>query len=476
MNYIYQNKELKYPDPTYYYSPSMEYPEYPWKTNTLSAVPNPVYEAIRNIFISMQFDVDNIGTKEWNPLVNYISPGNTVLLKPNFVHNINRNSADGNLDCLVTHPSIIRCILDYVIIALKHTGTIYVGDAPIKDCNFDLLMEQYNYNKIFEFMTKNEATPQPVLSDLRGPDEERQTVNKSSTGIIINLGEESFFYKYQSKNTKYRIPNYNYQRVEQHHHNNVHEYCINSIALQADVIINLPKPKTHRKNGYTGALKNFVGINYCKEYLPHHTCGAVTVGGDEFEMSSIRKKVASHLRNYLDIKRADYSKFPKILWKIYWMLLASSNFFCKDKILEGAWYLNDTLWKTVLDINLIVQYVNKNGKLCSNPQRKILSLGDLIVAGEKEGPLTPSPKPVYTLLFADNSVEFDSILVKLMGFKKEKIKTLLYALANDSLFQGNYDTIMIYDNIKNSPHLLKNYVFQNEPFIAASGWRGFIEI
>jgi uncharacterized protein (DUF362 family) len=30
--------------------------------------------------------------------------------------------------------------------------------------------------------------------------------------------------------------------------------------LQADVFINLPKPKTHKRAGITGAMKNLVGI------------------------------------------------------------------------------------------------------------------------------------------------------------------------------------------------------------------------
>ena len=40
----------------------------------------------------------------------------------------------------------------------------------------------------------------------------------------------------------------------------VQEYCISEACLEADVIINLPKPKTHRKAGFTGALKNMIGV------------------------------------------------------------------------------------------------------------------------------------------------------------------------------------------------------------------------
>ena len=71
-----------------------------------------------------------------------------------------------------------------------------------------------------------------------------------------------------------RITNYDYHEVNRHHRGDRHEYCISEACLSADVIINLPKPKTHRKAGYTGALKNMVGINAAKDYLPHHTKGS----------------------------------------------------------------------------------------------------------------------------------------------------------------------------------------------------------
>ena len=256
MNYIFYSKELKYPKNNYNFSPSETYPEYPFK-KYISSEKNYVYEAIRLMFKNMNLDIENFGTPYWNPLGKWIKPGQRVVLKPNFVMHKNGSANPDDLDSLVTHPSIIRCILDYCYIALKGTGSIIVGDAPVKDCDFKLLMQLGNY------------------------------------GIIEK------FYK---KNT-YRIPNYNYKKVVAHHSGEIQEYMINSEVLEADVIINLPKPKTHRKNGYTGALKNFVGINYSKEYLPHHTEGDIKSGGDEYNKFSIFKYISSKLRLYIDINR-----------------------------------------------------------------------------------------------------------------------------------------------------------------------------
>ena len=50
----------------------------------------------------------------------------------------------------------------------------------------------------------------------------------------------------------------------------------------ADVVINLPKLKTHKKTGVTISLKNMVGINGYRNCLPHHTIGTPDASGDEF--------------------------------------------------------------------------------------------------------------------------------------------------------------------------------------------------
>jgi len=45
------------------------------------------------------------------------------------------------------------------------------------------------------------------------------------------------------------------------HNGTRHEYLLCRTPMDADVFINLPKLKTHKKVGVTCALKNLVGIN-----------------------------------------------------------------------------------------------------------------------------------------------------------------------------------------------------------------------
>jgi uncharacterized protein (DUF362 family) len=61
-----------------------------------------------------------------------------------------------------------------------------------------------------------------------------------------------------------------------HHRGGRNEYLLSETVLRADLVVNLPKLKTHKKTGVTLALKNLVGINGDKNWLPHHRDGGFT--------------------------------------------------------------------------------------------------------------------------------------------------------------------------------------------------------
>ena len=58
---------------------------------------------------------------------------------------------------------------------------------------------------------------------------------------------------------------------------------------------------------------------------------------------------------------------------------------------EGAWYGNDTVWRMSLDLQRLLRYGRADGTLDETPQRPIVSVTDAIVAGQGEGPLSPTP-------------------------------------------------------------------------------------
>ncbi|HEY7954177.1 MAG TPA: hypothetical protein VII38_02755, partial [Polyangia bacterium] len=47
--------------------------------------PNPVYEMVEATLRGLGYDAGRAGTPEWNPLGALITPGDRVLIKPNFV-------------------------------------------------------------------------------------------------------------------------------------------------------------------------------------------------------------------------------------------------------------------------------------------------------------------------------------------------------------------------------------------------------
>ena len=122
------------------YSAGIAHPEYPFGQDTLSNEPNYAYDGVRNALQLLDLDKEHIETERWNPLGDLISPGDTVVLKPNFVRHF-RETQDGHEDCLITHGSVIRAAVDYVYIALQGKGRIIIADAPQNDADFDVIRQ-----------------------------------------------------------------------------------------------------------------------------------------------------------------------------------------------------------------------------------------------------------------------------------------------------------------------------------------------
>ena len=413
------------------FRPSKKYVEYPF--SEISKTENHVYEMVRETFHLMGYDKNNFNLPNWNPLKDIVKAGDNVVLKPNLV--MDKNGSGEGTDCLFTNPSVVAAVIDYVVIALKGKGKIIVGDAPMQSCDFEKLINDSGYSKMIDYYKK--VLPETIsieLVDFRDlVSVEKNGVLKShekqdSQSIVVDLGEESSFYG-ESKEyfDKIRITNYDPALLKQHHNEKTNEYLICKDILNADVIINIPKPKTHRKAGVTISLKNMIGVNSRKEYLPHHANGAVIEGGDEFlkksKLKNLRNKILDK-RNYLQQTKKAYVrvKFLNFYLKIINFLL---NKFNKEVIGEGNWLGNDTISRTITDINKIIFYADKFGAMQNEKQRKYLIVADMIISGEKDGPLRPSPKNVGMIAVGENPVYFDEIIARIMGAKLDKINTFL---------------------------------------------------
>ena len=115
----------------------------------------------------------------------------------------------------------------------------------------------------------------------------------------------------------------------------------------ADVFINLPKVKTHKKVGVTLSLKNLVGINTGRNWLPHHTDGDTSNGGDQFPKPSIRGK--SERWGVRNLERLTLT-CPRLFAPIYRLVKNLAIPFyghTKETIRTGNWFGNDTCWRMV---------------------------------------------------------------------------------------------------------------------------------
>ena len=422
------------------FRPSLRFPETPFEDISIQG-DNRIYPMVREGFNLMGYDQVHFGTTEWNPLGEIIVPGNTVVVKPNMVMDVNHN-ATGGTDCLYTQPSVVAAVLDFVIIALRGKGKIIVGDAPMQECKFDRLVKDSGYLQLIEYLQgKLKGTEMSIsLVDFR---ELRSIVKDgihysvtdryeySGEGAkVVDLGDDSEFAGMSEYELdKIRITNYDPAILKEHHNASVNEYKVSREILSADVIINMPKPKTHRKGGVTIALKNLVGINCRKEYLPHHTGGSKEEGGDEYLHKSWSKRMADFFldkRNYHMQTTKNYFKagFYRRMAQFAGIVV---HFTKKDSYFEGSWYGNDTISRTLLDLNKILLYADKDGVMQSQKQRKVIIVADMIISGEKEGPVAPSPKNVGMIAMGEDPVCFDESIATLMGAKMEYMHSIIRA-------------------------------------------------
>ena len=458
------------------FDPLINYPEYPFEQ---LAEKNPVYDAVRTLFHQMGMDIHNFGSPLWNPLGEVIKPGDTVLLKPNMVRHYN---PVGDLDCVITHGSVVRAVLDYVYIALKGRGQIIIGDAPLQDCDFERVASHTGLDKIVAFYSQH-GKLQVKLMDLRlvgsckhitGLISRKRLDGDLSGYVAVDLKEQSELFEIIDDFEKFRVANYDKEEMVAHHNRQKNEYLISKSVLQADVIIDLPKLKTHSKAGITCSLKNFVGINGLKDWLAHQRIGSLEEGGDEYLHKSIRKRLETKLIENIDVAT---SKLWAMLLKLSCLAVAGTGkiFPHKSPYREGGWYGNDTVPRTIADLNRIALYADKNGILQETVQRRILVVVDAIIAGEKEGPLHPSPKHCGLLVAGRDPVAVDFVCSKIMGFDYLKIPQFKYALKERKcrILQENLEDIEFAVDKCKSIHDV--YTIYGDNFEPSKGWVGHIE-
>lgn len=360
------------------------------------------------------------------PLKAFIGPTSSVLIKPNWVSH--RNESGRGLDALITHEEVLIAALEEVLRA--NPRRVLIGDAPIQSCRFGEVATPSMLRRI-QALANEAAVPVEVIDFRRVRTKEgglahgvEEDLRRASDYTMFDVGTDSFL-EPVSRSGTFRVTNYPPKRMAATHAAGVHKYLVCREALDADVVVSVPKLKTHRKAGITAALKNLVGINGNKEYLPHHRVGGSRWGGDCYEGGGIVARAAELM---LDAANKDIGgRSYRDLVKVASRLAKASGRRGLDE-LEGAWFGNDTVWRMTLDLNRIAYFGTPSGTIADSPQRHVLSLTDAVTCGEGDGPLAPEPLFVGAITFARSTAAADCVHAALLGFDPQRIPLVREAL------------------------------------------------
>jgi uncharacterized protein (DUF362 family) len=410
--------------------------------------PNPIYEMVEALFRRLGLDAARAGTPEWNPLGALIQPGERVLVKPNFVtsKNFEEHLRGEKLACSSTHGSVLRPILDYALRAAGPRGKVTMVDTPVEGCNLDEVVDGLGVRALCAWYA---ARGQRVdLVDLRhfrvvphlALDDQRRWGRSWNLGLllherlrgdplgyhVVDLRERSFFAEVDRRAPRLCFHRSHKHTPVPHHRDGRQEYSIPRTVLDADVVINIPKLKTHKKSGVTLALKSCIGLTNEKYWLPHYTAGTPADDGDEFPFVPPR---AVRWENQLQRLPLPFFNRHSLIARAPRLADGrSQNGFLHGYVMEGSWEGNDTIWRTVLDLNQILFYADRDGRLQEQPQRRYLAIVDGIMAGEGEGPLASTPRAAGLLVGGSDPVLVDVACVRAMGYSERNVPMIHRAL------------------------------------------------
>jgi uncharacterized protein (DUF362 family) len=391
---------------------------------------NRVYAGVRELLRAAGYDRSRFGTSAWSPLSDLVPRGGRVVLKPNFVRHYHERG--GSLDVVVTHLAVLRPLVDYALLAVGSEGSVVIADAPQYDCEAEVLLARTRLPELLAWY-RDAVGARVEWRDLRvevgrhryGVQYEKCPLPGDPEGYAaVDLGAASEFAAMPERQLQLlRGADYDEDVTIRHHSGGRNEYLVSRTVLGADLVINVPKVKTHKKSGVTLSMKNLIGINGDKNWLPHYRAGFASEGGDEFPKPDV----------YARVRRAGAGIAREILKRgvggsVLRRLRAveeASGLGARAR--NGNWWGNDTVWRTAIDLNKIFYLGDRDGVL-GRPTRRVLNVYDGIVAGEGDGPMAPDPRPTGLLAAGEDGVATDVVVAWLMGFDWRRVAILSGAL------------------------------------------------
>jgi uncharacterized protein (DUF362 family) len=422
---VFKQDVAVYPERPPFHPPAI-YPELGHLTETNHQ--NSVYTSVRNLFHLLGYDREHDGSPEWNPLGWLIKPGDTVFLKPNMI--AHKHALNNDWDYVITHGSVIRATVDYVYLALRGKGKIIIGDGPQSDSHFEKIRTLLGLDAIRDLYAGKTGVEVDLL-DLR----DEHYVEKDGIYVdtvrlpgdprgrtAVDLGTHSMFSELDGQGKRYYGAFYDWKETNAHHHTGKHEYAISRTPLSADVVINLPKLKTHKKCGLTVNIKSMVGINANKNWLPHYIFGSPENGGDQFDHATVRNRLENAVvmpaKTLLTKKVPLFRSFARKTKKVGYDVFGGTE----EVVRSGNWHGNDTVWRMSIDLNRILLYANTDGSLrTGGAPKRFFSIVDGITAMEGNGPVAGTRREAGVLIAGMDPVAVDAVCATLMGYECRKL-------------------------------------------------------
>jgi uncharacterized protein (DUF362 family) len=431
-----------------------------------------VYEAVVDV-------VSGLTGNSENPLTGAIPARGRVVIKPNLVLD-QHPLAEAGTACTISHASVVRPLVDMVLAACPD-AQITICDVPLQSARWKVMTQRGGYDDLVAFYGGHgiridllDLRREVAILNQHNVIVERVRAERDPLGYVaVDLGERSALQDVIDQAGKLRITDYGRNTVQAHHNRERNEYLLPRTVLAADLFINVPKLKTHRKSGLTCAMKNLIGINGDKSWIAHHRAGPRRRGGDEYERFNLKQYSTWHIWNFLKQHRTTLP-LALALKKLYYALFTggrtleqmkmSGDF---DDLMEGSWHGNDTIWRCMADLNHVIFHARRDGTLAETPQRRYLAIVDGVIAGEGEGPMQNSPKPLGLVFGGFNPLAVDHAAAHVMGFDPARIPAIARTLRLEHFpYAASYARCNI-EWIGAEPEVT--------PFVPNRTWAGHIE-
>jgi uncharacterized protein (DUF362 family) len=431
------------------------------------------------------YDVSSILARLPHDVFGQIKHNDSVIIKPNWVMESHRTRTD-DWEYVITHPAVITAVLKKVLECLSGKGRVTIIDGPMTEACFDLIIKRYPVDE-WRIISKQHGIDLEVI-DLREHEWKMKNdvivKRKSLPGdprgkvLVDLLDENSEFWGHRKSQRGYYGADYDRSETNRAHDGHHNLYSVSRTVIEGDVLINIPKLKTHRTGGITCCLKNLVGINTYKNYLPHYSEGGPSEGGDQYPINNLSARVEGSLAAFIKqhvLKKPLIARFLTPLNTIGKKVFGDS----KNVVRNGSWYGNDTIWRMILDLNKVMLYADADGKMKTLPfanTKRYIGVVDAVLAGEGEGPLSPDPVAMGYLICGTNPVAIDATCSTLMGYDPMKIPTISRAFGVRKYPLCNFSFPEIEIMFDGTKHLL-NDIPDNRvvPFKPQHGWKNHIE-